>query len=226
MTIFCKLASVILFIGTFSVNAETTIEPTNPVSQIKSNITYNSKTLGLSEKAYKYAADQFMRLNSGSSTPDMQLIYEVPEFISPENYSEKELNQAMNEQKTKFANYFGISVSKLDPFIAHMAVAFDSDLFSGGISTFDTDEDMETITIFCEEACSGGTTSGGGIALGLSVYQGAVNAGISQYTDFKVEFVKNSTNDKVSTEVWRYNNFSGAWRESVISKPCPTSSYN
>ncbi|WP_417801211.1 hypothetical protein [Tenacibaculum sp.] len=89
-----------------------------------------------------------MRLNSGSSTPDMQLISEVPEFISPENYSEQELNKAMNEQKTKFANYFGIPVSKLDPFIAHMAVVFDSDLFSGGITTFDTDEDMETITIF------------------------------------------------------------------------------
>ena len=80
MTNFYKLASVILFVGTFSVNAKTTIEPNNPVSQIKSNIVNNSKTLGLSEKAYKYATDQFMRLNSGSSTPDMQLIYEAVSY--------------------------------------------------------------------------------------------------------------------------------------------------
>ncbi|MEZ7490819.1 hypothetical protein QO198_04570 [Pseudoalteromonas distincta] len=226
MTNFYKLASVILLVGIFSANAKQIIEPTNPISQIESNIANNSRSLGLSEKAYKYATDQFMRLNSGSSVPDMELISEVPEFISPEDYSEKELNKAMNEQKTKFANYFGIPVSKLDPFVAQMSVVFDSDLFSGGATTFDTGEDMETITIFCEEACSGGKTSGGGIALGLSVYQGALNAGISQYTDFQVEFVKESTNDKVSTEVWRYNNFSGAWRESVISKPCLTCSYN
>ena len=163
-----------LLVSTFSVNAKATIEPTNSVLIIKSNIANNSKNLGLSEEAYKYATDQFMRLISGSSSPDMQLISEVPEFISPEDYSAEDLHKAMNEQKTKFAKYFGIPVSKLDPFIAHMAVAFDADLFSGGMTTFNTDNHMQK-TIFCEQACSVNTTSGSSIALSLSVYHGAVN---------------------------------------------------
>ncbi|MFC3033036.1 hypothetical protein ACFOEE_10930 [Pseudoalteromonas fenneropenaei] len=141
-----KLSAAALFVSVFSLNAQSINKSVEMASQIKRNISSNSQLLGLSEETYKYANDQFLRLHFGTLDHNIPLISEIPEFISPENYSESELNEAMNIQKAKFASLLGLPVAKLDSFIEHMSVVYKSDLFSRKVVTSDAREvsDMES----------------------------------------------------------------------------------
>ena len=58
--------------------------------------------------------------------------------------------------------------------------------------------------------------------MSLNIYSEALNQGIPQYTEFRVDFV-NRSGTTVETAPYKYNNFSGAWQVgpgTVIN--CPT----
>jgi len=93
---FANVLFLILLVGSFSANANRTLDRSDTVTAdqavldkvatVKSYIAKHSKMLGLSELSYKHAMDQYLRHLEGLSVPDMTVINHVPELISPDIY--------------------------------------------------------------------------------------------------------------------------------------------
>ncbi|CCQ11375.1 hypothetical protein PALB_22660 [Pseudoalteromonas luteoviolacea B = ATCC 29581] len=114
-----RIAVSSAIILTSAAHSNTNEETSTLIKKVHSNLTVYSAKLGLTPEQFKFAVDQFMRLQNGST--EVKLISEIPEFTNPENYSEAELTQAMNNQKLAIANYLSIPVTSVDTFIKEIA---------------------------------------------------------------------------------------------------------
>lgn len=223
---FMKLVLLLIFFG--SVGATGSEPPdhadpvavVDPVEIVKANLAEHSKALGLSPSTYKYALDQYERLYSGDEVPAMPMVHQIPELISPKLYSEQEVIAAMNKQQAKFASFLGVPVAQLEPFLINVADFLEPALVN---KKRRATKSMEEVVVFCIEACGQSSY----IDLSLMVYQAATAANIPNLENYQVRFFNpGNTTQPASVEVWRHNNFGGANRIRVISRPCPTCPYN
>lgn len=193
-----------------------------------------ARKIGISKKEYLYAARQYMLIYTEESIHNFPKIQDRElyqslighEFDIEYQSSYVRLN---NEIKSDLASFLGIDVAKIDQFtqVIH-ALSFsgqfeDIDLssYNTGGSTKATSGEMERIEVQCDDACQRPVS---GMALNLYIYNRVSAQGIPQNNinnpghKFVVKFVSNSTGQIVKSEIWTYNNFSGAYK--VSNAPC------
>ncbi|MDO6566599.1 hypothetical protein Q4561_05980 [Alteromonas sp. 1_MG-2023] len=183
---------------------------------ISDDFSASAEALGLSISQMKYATDQFLLMVSEVKSPQMNEFREVHELMNPELYSQQEIMVAYNNQQTQMANFLGLPVDKLNPFFNEMTQhIIDDDEFQRHFRTNTTNDKYERIVIKCVGAC-GQITSFESLLL---VYAAATDNDIPQFQNFIADFY-NSDSSHSSRGLYRYNNFSSAWLERQVSKPC------
>lgn len=181
------------------------------VTQIKARMASEASSLGIDIEAYAKAVAQYSRVMVGDATPNMQTI----DQHSLSSMTDLEKVQLMNRQRAGFASWLGIPVEQLDNFLKLMPNAPEK-VGKNVIQTSNARE-VEVVIIYCRDFCGQNT-----LDMSLNIYSEALNQGIPQYTEFRVDFV-NSSGTTVETAPYKYNNFSGAWQvgPGTVSN-CPT----
>ena len=128
---------------------------------------------------------------------------------------EDKLQSLINDRKAKLASLLGLDVNYLEAFLEYYSEQRVGNLNSG--SGYAVSGVMERIEVVCSgDECTPGSPYS--INMSLAIYQRAINAGIPAYTQFRVEFKKQNTSTTTKAEIWKYNDYSGAWM--VKSAPC------
>jgi len=208
------LAAAFLATNLFVVAYASAENETGIKEKVIAEITNSASQLGISPEVYKEAVDNFMRMYLGDTDPNLTELTDIPELSNLESVNEATLLKIINNQKSEFASYLGLPVSKFDAFIEHISTKLDNEQLQ--LIAMGLDGEIERIEIKCEEACS--TNS---LSIGVHIMEAAKHHGIGQYEKFVVGFVGSSGN-VYSESLWKYNNFSGAWKIKDLSRPCPT----
>ena len=120
---------------------------------------------------------------------------------------EKELLKLINSQEAKYASGLGINVLHLTAFRKSLARSnyFLEERTGGGaeaIYAYSKKEAGERITIRCRDFCRGGPGSGTYTHLTLRIQYTAEKVNIPYYTQFRVDFVDENTDETIKSEFW------------------------
>ena len=213
----------LLLIGALALSFSSVAEEKDHVKRLLENVNVSAKTLNLRSEQFMRAAHKFERLEENGS--DMLPLHETATFKEVATYVANEmevpallqdrLQSLINERKAKLASLLGLDVNYLEAFLDYYSEQRMGRLNSStqhaiaGVT--------ETITVVCSgDGCMPGSPYS--INMSLTIYQKAVSAGIQPYTQFRVEFNKQNTTPTTKAEIWKYNDYSGAWM--VRSAPC------
>lgn len=195
----------------------------SPAENLIEKIDSSARSLAISTEQYVEAAHNFERLiDNGMDVIPLHLTetfkeYDIYASVGakvPAKLQKKMLN-LINERKALFASKLGLDVNNLDRFVNFYSDERFRTLDSTAVATAATT--TERIEVYCSgDECN--ADSPYSINMSLTIYTRASQAGIPQYREFRVDFKDANTSTQKKAEIWKYNNFTGAWM--VRSAPC------
>lgn len=201
-----------------------------------SRIESSANKLNLAPDIYLKAAHKYERLideNDENNDFYIKKIESFPEYVEALSYAqagmelpselENTMNRLYNMQQQALASGLGIDVSILKPFLNEVSKGFvKSKLAKNKSDIYSTSKkgDREIVRVQCsDDNCGRGDWGSNSFSLSIYVHNSALDAGINQGEPFVLEFTDKNTEEIIKQEKWRYNNFTGAWKEGTY--PCP-----